>query len=99
MHDGAPLSLVGVPPATLQTWLLQAQTALQALNTGAQVTTASYAEGNGQRSVTYRKTDVGALHAWIGQILQALHPGDHRFRRRAISVSYGPSWPSWPWRR
>ena len=93
MHDCTPLSLIGVAPGTLQIWLGQAQAALAALNTGAQVASASYAEGNGTRAVTYRRTDMGALRAWIIELQTALNPRDRRFRRRAISFSYGPTWP------
>ncbi len=66
------LALTGVAPATLQLWLGQAQQALQNLVTGAQAVTLSYAQGTGNRSVTYSRTNVGDLRAWIGEIQAAL---------------------------
>ena len=66
------VSLTGVPPGTLQQWLGQAQQALQNLMTGAQAVTVSYAQGSGNRAVTYQRTNVGDLRAWIGEIQAAL---------------------------
>lgn len=83
-----PLTLIGVAPATLQVWLGQALQALQNLNTGQQVQTVSYAQGEGNRSVTYGRGDKQALRAWIGEIQQALNPTDRRFRRAPIRLSF-----------
>ncbi len=76
-----PSWLVGVPQATLQQWLGQAQTAYQALVTGTLATTVSYAQGTGNRAVTYTRTNQGMLAAHIRQLQTAL--GIVRPRRAA----------------
>lgn len=81
----SPPVLAGVPPATLQQWLAQAQGALQALSVGGQPVSVRYAQGNGERMVTYSRTNIGALTAWIGQLRAAL--GQAR-ARRPIGVSF-----------
>ena len=78
------LALSGVAPAKLQVWLGQAQLALQNLMTGAQAVTVSYAQGTGNRSVTYQRTNVGDLRAWIGEIQAALGVRT----RRPIGVAF-----------
>ncbi len=84
MSDTTP-ALDGVAPATLQLWLGQAQAALHALTIGAQPVTVRYAQGNGERAVTYSRTTLGALNAWIGQLRAALGQGR---ARRAIGVAF-----------
>jgi hypothetical protein len=82
----ASSALQGVPSATLQLWLREAQHALQRLMTGDQAVTVSYAEGEGNRSVTYTRTTVPNLRAWIGELQGALNPGVRT--RSAIGVAY-----------
>lgn len=79
-----PLSLIGVPPATLQHWLAQAQQALQNLSIGGQPQTVSYSQGAGQRSVTYTRANSADLRAWIAELQTALGAG----QRRAIGVVF-----------
>ena len=66
------IALTGVAPAMLQTWLGQAQQALADLNSGNNVTTVSYAQGEGNRTVTYTKINAAALRSWISELQQAL---------------------------
>lgn len=73
-----PMVLQGVAPATLQLWLGQAQQALQSLITGQQAVTISYANGSGNRAVTYNRTNSADLRAWIEDLQAAL---GHRSRR------------------
>lgn len=80
-----PPVLAGVPPATLQEWLGQAQAALQAVTVGGQPVSVRYAQGNGERMVTYSRTNISALTAWIAQLRAAL--GQAR-ARRPIGVSF-----------
>lgn len=61
--------LAGLPPATLNLWLVQAQTAYFQLMTGDKVSTASYAQGDGSKSVQYTQADAARLLAFI-QLLQ-----------------------------
>ncbi len=80
-----PLVLTGVPIATLQAWLLAAQTALHNLQTGQQATTVSYSQGDGQKLVTYQRTNEAALRMHIQELTQALGLGRGR---RAIGVRF-----------
>ena len=67
----SPLALI--PADTVRQWLVAALTAEQELATGARVVPASYAQGDGNRSVTYTPTDrvwlqarIAALSAFLG---------------------------------
>ena len=51
--------------ATLQTWLTEAETARHELATGSLRQTVRY---NGDREVTFAKTDIGALDAYIASL-------------------------------
>lgn len=62
--------LAGLSTEQLQANLAAAQAAYTALMTGKQVATASYAQGDGSQTVSYRATDVGNLTAFI-RLLQA----------------------------
>lgn len=61
--------LAGLDRTTLLSWLTAAQTAYFQLQTGAKVATASYAQGDGSKSVQYTQVQMGALLAFI-QLLQ-----------------------------
>ncbi|MBU6246457.1 MAG: hypothetical protein KGN77_01775 [Xanthomonadaceae bacterium] len=80
-----PSVLAGVPQATLQTWLGQAQQAYADFMTGGKPVTVSYANGSGTRSVTYNKANVQQLTQFISELNQAL--GNTR-GRRAIGVRF-----------
>lgn len=69
--------LAGVDQATLQQWLLDAQTAMQALMTGRREVTVAY-DG---KSVTYSNASKGDLQVWIMQLQRQLGIGG---RRRAL---------------
>jgi hypothetical protein len=73
-------NLSGVPPATLLQWLTESQQALHDLSTGAKGESFSYAQGDGSKSVTYTRADIGALQAHILALQYALGMR----RRRAI---------------
>lgn len=73
-------NLSGVPPATLTQWLTESQQALHDLSTGAKGESFSYAQGDGSKSVTYTRADIGALQAHILALQYALGMR----RRRAI---------------
>ncbi|MDE2469238.1 MAG: hypothetical protein KGL35_10975 [Bradyrhizobium sp.] len=62
----------GMPPAQLQAALTAAQTALIALQTGQLVVTVSYANGSGNRSATYSRTNMGSLVQMIGELKACL---------------------------
>ena len=82
------IALAGVPQSTMQLCSGQAQQALADLMAGRRYVTVTYAQGEGSRSVTYMRTDMGSLRAWIAELQRALNPGDHRFRRRAIGLRF-----------
>ncbi len=86
------MNLSTVATITLQAWLLSAQTAWQQLVTGNLVTSVSYSQGDGAKSVTRTPADLAQLRAWIASLeaeLQArgllLNP---RPSRRAIGVRF-----------
>lgn len=54
-----------LPVATLQANLAAAQAAYDALSRGVLPQTVSYAEGQGQRSVTYTRANLGELVSYI----------------------------------
>jgi hypothetical protein len=66
--DLTKTSLAGVAPATLQAWLAQAQQAMADLMTGNKPVVVQYTQGDGQKSVTYHKTDMMNLTMWIKQL-------------------------------
>ena len=65
MYSQQNSDLVGIPQATLQEWLLQAQTALNNLMTGQQIVQVQYGQGSGNRMVMYKPADMGALRGYI----------------------------------
>lgn len=67
-----PLVLIGVPQATLQCWLSEAQQALHNLQTGTKIATVSYSQGDGQKLVTYQRANIAELERHIRDIAQAL---------------------------
>lgn len=75
MLDTSTTMLAGLPAATLQAWLTEAQLALHQLSTGAKVATASYTQGDGAKSVTYTQADAGRLASWIASLQAQLGIG------------------------
>jgi hypothetical protein len=80
-----PAEFVGVPQATLQLWLTQAQTALQALSMGQNPEAVSYTQGDGSKSVSYTKADIGMLTQRIDTLAYVLGLGG---RRRAMRPGF-----------
>lgn len=78
-------ALIGVPTATLQQWLSEAQAAYHQLLTGGRAQVVTYGQGDGQKSVTYNRANAGQLLAWIQMLQQALGIG---CGRRAIGVRF-----------
>ena len=62
--------LAGLSTQVLQANLTAAQTALHQLMTGQKIVTASYSQGEGSQTVSYRQTDAATLTAYI-RLLQA----------------------------
>jgi hypothetical protein len=73
-------NFTGVPPATLQQWLADAQQAMHDLSTGAKGESYSYTQGDGAKSVTYTRATIGDLQQYILGLQYALGIR----RRRAI---------------
>ena len=65
MFDQSRSTLAGVPAATLQTWLTQAQTALMQLQMGGKPISVAYTQGDGSKSVTYTQASLPNLTNWI----------------------------------
>lgn len=72
MYRIRPNNLTGVPVATLQQWLADAQQALHDLSTGAKGESYSYTQGDGTKSVTYTRAEIGNLQAYILELQYAL---------------------------
>jgi hypothetical protein len=66
--DQSQSILAGVPPATLQQWLTDAQAAYAALMTGRREISVGY-DG---KNVTYSQAEIGQLQAWIQMLMGAL---------------------------
>lgn len=77
-------NFTGVPRETLQQWLANAQQALNNLNTGAKGESYSYTQGDGSKSVTYTRANLGQLQAYILELQYALGIR----RRRAIRAIF-----------
>jgi hypothetical protein len=74
--------LTGMSRAQLQAALANAQQAYIDLLTGAKGESYSYSQGEGSRSVTYTRANLGQLTAFIGELQAAL--GIRRASRRPI---------------
>ncbi|HEY8622692.1 MAG TPA: gpW family head-tail joining protein [Casimicrobiaceae bacterium] len=72
----------GLPAPTLQAWLLSAQTAYASLAAGGRVESVSYAQGDGSKSVTYTRANMGELVALISLLQRQLGivPARHALR-------------------
>ena len=67
-----PAEFVGVPQATLQSWLVEAQTTLQQLELGNNPNSVSYSQGAGGKSVAFSAADAAMLRMRIQRISMAL---------------------------
>lgn len=85
-YDPNTSILAGMSPDALQAALAAAQAAFVALSTNAQVATVSYAQGDGQKMVTYAKADLGRLMLFIKQLQAQL--GIVPRPRRALTPVY-----------
>lgn len=68
MYDTTTSIFAGMPTAALQAALANAQQAYLDLSTGAKGESYSYSQGDGAKSVTYTKANIGALVALIKQL-------------------------------
>lgn len=80
-----PPEFIGVSEATLQGWLSDLQQALQDLTIGGKPQTLSYAQGDGQKAVTYTPADQARIEQRIRSIAAALGLVPPR---RAIAVRF-----------
>lgn len=83
-----PAAYVGLSPDQLAANLAQAQAALQQLRCGVKVVTASYAQGDGARSVTYDRADLGSLQQLVNELAALVYPGQGYGRRRPLRMIY-----------
>lgn len=68
MINTSKSDLVGVPTATLQQWLMDAQQAMHDLACGSKVVQVQYGQGNGNRMVTYKVGDMAMLRGYIQEL-------------------------------
>lgn len=76
----------GIPAATLQQWLTEAQQALHELKMGKKTVSLSYSSGDGMKSASFSRTSVQQLTDHINELQRALGRGG---MRRAIDVRFG----------
>lgn len=74
----------GMSDQQLQVALQAAQAALIQLRTGTKVVTVQYAQGDGNRSVTYQATNLAGLRMFIAELIAALNPGAKICKRRRM---------------
>jgi hypothetical protein len=67
-----PSIFAGMTKVALQTALSNAQAAYVALSTGTRGESFSYAQGDGSKSVTYTRANIGQLSALIRMLQQEL---------------------------
>lgn len=79
MFDPSTSDLAGIPRATLLQWLTEAQQAMHDLVTGAKGESYSYSQGDGAKSVTYTRANIGQLRGYIAELKAQL--GVRRARR------------------
>lgn len=82
-----PAEFAGLSPQQLQANLVAAQQALSQLKLGQKIVTATYAQGDGNKSVTYREPDMGALQAYVSQLAAVVYPGQG-YGRRPLRMIY-----------
>lgn len=80
--DPSTSLLAGLTRPQLQAALTSCQMALIALQSGQSVASVSYAQGDGNKAVTYRQANVGDLSAMIRTLQRQL--GMAGTRRRAL---------------
>jgi len=78
MFDPTSSDFAGVPEPTLRQWLFQAQQALHELSTGEKGESYSYTQGDGAKSVTYSRANIGMLTAHIAALKAQLGIGGGR---------------------
>ena len=71
-YDPATSTLAGIPQATLQAYLSALQNCRMQLMSNSQVASASYTQGDGSKTVTFRKADLSALMNEIKQVQMQL---------------------------
>jgi hypothetical protein len=76
----------GMSPAALLTALQNAQQAYLDLTTGAKVEVAAYTQGDGSKSVTYTRANIGALTTTILELQAQL--GMRRHGRRPMRMVF-----------
>lgn len=76
-----PSIFAGLDRTYLQAQLTALQKALISLQAGAQVVTAQYAQGDGNKSVTFRQADMGSVTATIRMLQKELGVVRHARRR------------------
>jgi hypothetical protein len=74
----------GMTDLQLQAALQAAQAALIQLRTGNKAVTVQYAQGDGNRSVTFQATNMASLRMLISDLLAALNPGVKVCKRRRM---------------
>lgn len=83
-----PAEFVGRSMQDLQAELVASQRALSELKRGAKLVTATYAQGDGNKSLTFKEADMGALQAQVVALAAIVYPGQGYGRRRPLRMLY-----------
>lgn len=79
-----PAEFVGMTTQQLQVQLQKTQQAIADLSNGAKVEVAGYAQGDGNKNVTFTKADLGTLQQRVQMLAGILYPGQGYGRRRPL---------------
>ena len=82
-----PAQFVGLSPTQLRAWLTSVQQAIQDLTIGGKPEATAYTQGDGSKSATFTKADLGALNERANALAAALSGGG-AYRRRPIRPLY-----------
>jgi len=77
-YDPTTSDLALIPVAMLQQWQMEAQLALHKLSSGQQGEAYAYTQGDGSKSVTYTRANMGDLRAWLAKLNAQLGLGTGR---------------------
>lgn len=83
-YDPTTSDLALMPLATLQQWQMEAMLALHQLSTGQKGEAYAYTQGDGAKSVTYTRSNINDLRAWLAKLNAQLGLGSGRRPMRVI---------------
>lgn len=83
-----PPEYLGRSDSDLQAEFTALQSAISELTRGAKIITGTYAQGDGNKSVTYQAADLATLRQQLNTLAGILYPGQGYGRRRPLRMIY-----------